>query len=187
MVDCKFFGYLSLFVILIGSCSERQSNNGTLEYDASVKQHSNYFNLHKDIFSFSEKLPQGDTLELIADLSTGSSWHTEHNIFYNHNGKIFLTSMNEGEFVNDSTSQLDPVRYSRTTESLSFENLFADLNGRKLLKGRTRFTAIYKEDTIRYGSESLNEAMEMIASYSQIKANLYPEVYLYEYPRVIQE
>lgn len=166
------------------SCTDRRMEQ-PINGNGQTAQLPSAFDLKRDVFNFTSKLSEGDTLEFIADLSSGTSWHTERNIIYKLGGQIMLRSWNEGEFVTNQDAELLPVVYSLQTDTLNFEDLFIRLHQRSSLGNRRRFTLIYDDDTIHYSSSGLGESLRMIAYYSQIKHRLYPESELYNYPEII--
>lgn len=169
---------LCIVLIVHQSCT----NHIAEQEPISVRQSK--FNLTTDYSEFTEKMEDGDTLMVYADLSICASWHEEVNSFIKREGKVYIGSINKGEFVN-STEAILPLVENKAcpSDSLSFEHLFKKLGDvRKEPDGHSPFRIMltYRNDTIRFNSLGLMDAMRIVDHYTQIKRCLYPEVDLYQ-------
>ncbi|WP_346854868.1 hypothetical protein [uncultured Draconibacterium sp.] len=140
------------------------------------------FDLNKEILDFSAKIVNGDTLIILADLSACTSWWIEKNTLIKNEDIITISTHAQGEFVDQT--KLDKVEYNCTeNDSLNFENLFQFMTNKGTNDRGTNsnvITVIYKQDTIRYFSDGLNDHLKNIGYYILIKRRIFPDVEMYQ-------
>lgn len=178
----------SILLVILFGCGTESEKEVTEAIEVSN------FNLESDYLNFKEKMEDGDTLRVFADLSICTSWHVEENLFVKHNGKVYLQSENEGEFVDSLEMSLPQVEYAKCiSDTLAFEAFFKYLGEERKFgdeEHHGQITISYKGDTIRYRSHDLIDAMRTVDYYIQIKRCLFPEVELYqpvEVPQITEE
>lgn len=168
------------FALFIG-CSEKRERkvNGLISS----------FDLEKDIYNFSEKMNNGDTLILKARLGVCTSNCHEHNLIYKINDKIYIQSVIEDiDYGEDKSKILErtPYEYKRN-DSLNFENLFSKQKNNRIKpkdNGDYTFVVINKTDTIVYRGENLIVTLGLIKHYSLIKERIYPNEKIFQPVRV---
>jgi hypothetical protein len=129
-------------------------------------------------------LEEGDSLRVLANLSICDSWLIEENLFIKREGKVFLSSTNEGEFVDSAEMKLSEVEYIKCeSDTLTFEYLFSKLGDERRERtgnSLSMFSLSIRTDTVRFYSLGLKDAMRMVDHYTQIKRCLYPNIELYQ-------
>ncbi len=141
------------------------------------------FNLKTDLFEFSDRMNEGDTLQIISNLSVCRSIHFEKDLFMKEGGLVYLKTYAEGNFIDDWEENLPKVEYVRSeADSLNYEDLFRYVSRRNTenTKVNTRvLKLIYKGDTICFYSKGLNEQIPASEYILRIKRRIFPDVKLY--------
>lgn len=176
-----------LLVCLTIGCKNQSNNQDKSAIETTEKE----FKLEKDIFSFSKKMNQSDTLVVFANLSACLSKRYEKNILIKTNNELFLTTYVEGDYIDTIEKELETVKYKlQETDSLSFESFFRHLESKHArnkpeYSTRPSLKIIYKQDSIEYFSDGLNDHLANIRYYILIKMRLYPNAKVYQPVKLI--
>jgi hypothetical protein len=167
----KFIFLIFLFVALLSGCSQK----------SKPKMIQSSLKLEKDIYRFSEKMSNGDTIYLNASIGACLDQSMENNIITKENDSVFIQSKIEGTPSATEAISLPKTFYNWVkTDTLNFENLFYSLRG-NITKPKKHiqntFQVIYKKDTIEFVCKNLMDHLDKTAYYKQIKERIYPATY----------
>ncbi len=143
------------------------------------------FNLIKDIFEFSDKMENHDTLIIDANLSVCESEIFEKNVLIKENNKILIKTyrFEQNYQPEDDTLIFETTLYSYSNnDSLNFENLFEYMSKTERENkdiNNIIFTISFKSDTIQYFSNGINDIIESTMYYNLIKRRIYPNIKVY--------
>ncbi|MGM0641727.1 MAG: hypothetical protein ACQESN_09935 [Thermotogota bacterium] len=174
IIMTKFFAIIILPIVLLG-CSQPGHN----EYS------SDRFRLDSDLFEFSSKLNEGDTLFVYSNLSVCKSIHHERDIFTKKDSQVFIQTQAKGVFLDEEWEEQLPKReynYSKQ-DSLNFEDLFRTARQNRTKKtdiNALTFRIIFKNDTIDIYSDGLSEQIPNSEYFLKIKRKIYPTTKIYE-------
>ena len=143
------------------------------------------FNLKTDVYNFSEKLHNDDTLFFIAAIGVCASECREYNIITKENDKIFIQSIVKDILPDYQSKEINKIPYIlNPNDTLNFENLFwsmkDDISEKNAHIGKSIYEVIYKYDTIEFYPKSLSSVLRKIHFYSKIKERLYPDETIYK-------
>jgi hypothetical protein len=158
------------FVLILG-CSRSEKRKYT--------ESKSSFDLRKDIYNFSEKMENGDTIILNAKIGVCLSYCNEHNSLWKEKGKIFIQSEIKDIYPNNDSLKLGRTEYTfDKNDSLNFENLFISLKDKSIKPNEGKeytFQIIYKYDTIEFFPGNLVLILQNISYYNGIKGKIYPD------------
>jgi len=178
--------YFTLIIILLSiflSCSEKKEKKSRVTPST--------FNLDKDLYHFSEKMDNGDTLIFNAMLGVCTSHCMERNLIFRINDSIIIQSVIEDIYPSGDSKTLPRVQYKfNVNDTLNFENLLTSLrqdttNLRN--NGHFIYQAIYKQDTIEFIPKNLILVLNKIRYYEIIKARIYPNEKLFQADIVLED
>ena len=157
------------FALILG-CSEKNAKK--------INESISSFDLKKDIYNFSEKMENGDTLILNAELSVCTSESHDSNLIFKLNDSVFIQSLIEEMSPRKLTITLKKTQYKfLNNDTLNFENLFTSLkDNRTQPKYHKHYTfeIIHKMDTVKFYSENLIKILKHLEYYYRIKERIYP-------------
>ena len=164
-----------ILLILIGLNSCYTKNNNTS------------INLNKDLFHFSSKMNNNDTIVLNVNLSNCEWEEYETNYIIKKNNKISLKITNENYY--DGKKDFKSVKYEYSNlDSLNFEDFFLYLAKKNVIKDRNHFISIiHKLDTLYFYSKSLNDLLDNLGYYRLITIKYYPDEERYKIPEPPKE
>jgi aminoglycoside N3'-acetyltransferase len=143
------------------------------------------FDLKKDLYDFSTRMNESDTLIIRANLSLCISQRHEKNIIFKKNKKLFITTIIDKDYLEPKDRELGTVKYQYIkTDSLNFEDLFQFLENKGATKkselNSPTFTVVYKKDSIEFYSDKMKDFIEDTKYYREIQIRRYPESKVYQ-------
>ena len=143
------------------------------------------FDLKKDLYDFSTRMNESDTLIIRANLSLCISQRHEKNIIFKKNKELFITTIIDETYLDEKDRELGTIKYQYIkTDSLNFENLFHFLENKRATKSsgfnRPTFTVVYKQDSIEFYSDKMKDFIEDTKYYREIQIRRYPEAKAYQ-------
>lgn len=173
----KYNATLLILVFLFCGCLRKENKKNVLKIKLIIKK-LDTFNLKRDVFDFSSKMNEMDTLFLYANLSVCTSWWVEKNMFVKKNGEIsLLTNINNDVLCQGDESVTIESEYCYSpTDSLNFEDLFKHMSAKEEddKDRNSTFLLVCKKDTMRYYSYDLVDKMQNVDFYIRIKRRLFP-------------
>lgn len=146
------------------------------------------FNLRRDIYDFSNKMENSDTLVIRANLSACLSSHSEKLILIKKQDKIHLSNEIDDDFFGEK--KLKNVIYNfNSKDTLNLENLFLKVRKDTILQSNQRYfiQAIYKRDTISFTTQNLSEKLMKGGHFGLIMRRLYPNEEVYQPIKLIRK
>lgn len=146
------------------------------------------FDLEKDLYQFSEKMENGDTLEVNVDYSACMYAAYERYNFVKENDTLYLETHSEISSFEKQQQTLPRIMYPfKPKNSLSFENYFKylkDENRAKRKYGSSLVTAYYpnKNQTQYFNDDGLDDKFKKLDKFSLIRKKLYPNYKFFETP-----
>lgn len=138
------------------------------------------FDLKTDIYNFSNKLENGDTIILNAKLGVCMSYCNEHNLIFKENNRIFIKSIIRDIYPNNDSLILGKAEYKfEVSDSLNFENLFNSLRNNTIRPYKSTsytYQVIYKTDSLEFYPGNLINVLMKIRYYNKIKERIYPDL-----------
>ena len=137
------------------------------------------FNLEKDLYQFTEKMENGDTVEISADLSACMYTGKEKYTFTKQSDSLFIETFSEaGSF--EKKSQILPKMFYpiKAKDSLSFENYFDYLKKNEVpVRQRPLITIFYKNKYQSYifSDSDLSDKFNKLGNLNLIRKKLYPK------------
>jgi hypothetical protein len=178
--------YLTLIIALLSliiSCSEQKEKRSRVAPST--------FKLDKDLYHFSERMINGDTIIFNAMMGVCESHCMERNLIFKINDSVLIQSVIEDIYPSGDSKTLPRVQYKfNANDTLNFENLLTSLSqDRTNLKNNGQFIyqTIYKQDTIEFVPKNLILVLDKIRYYEIIKARLYPNEKLFKPDIVLAE
>lgn len=140
-------------------------------------QHESKFDLNKDLYRFSEKMENGDTLKIMTDLSACMFFAFETYTFTKQNDTLFLEKYSEVSSYEKRAQTLPKIVYKvKVSDPRSFENYFKFLNKKDKPKDRFPLVSVtYKKQTREFYDDGLNDKFIKLDSLSLVKENIYPK------------
>jgi hypothetical protein len=166
----RYLTFLIIGFIFCFGCSRtvEKKNNAT----------KSSFDLKKDIYNLSERMEEGDTIILNANLGVCTSYCNEHNLLWKENGIIYIMSKIKEIDPNNDSISLGKTEYRfEKFDSLNFENLFSLLKDKTIKPDNSTsytFQTIYKRDTLEFYPGNLVRILEKTYYYNCIKGRIYP-------------
>lgn len=144
----------------------------------SCKQESQ-FDLNKDLYHFSERMENGDTVKIMTDLSACTFLAFETYTFTKQHDTLFLEKYSEIASYG-KTSQTLPKRIYKVKASdpLSFENYLKFLNKEDKPHEKGDFplvTVTYKKQSRKFYDDGLQDKFMKHDSLFAVKENIYPK------------
>lgn len=146
----------------------------------SCKQHESKFDMKKDLYQFSEKMENGDTIVVNIDYS--ACMYSAHEVFTftKQNNTTYLQTHSEINSFGNRKQDLPKTVYNiRSSDQLSFENYFKYLKRRNKPKKETGSPLVTVSLKNRPYSEafyddSLEDKFEKLEQFSLVRKNIYP-------------
>ncbi len=141
------------------------------------------FVLERDLYDFSNKLDNNDTMILLVDASVCAWVEIDSLVITKSNDKISIQPTiwywsDEKEIL-----KLDKVQYSTSNDSLNLENLFKYLHKKGIQDEHNNpivFTLFHKDDTLHFYSANLGDHLENLSYFQRIMGKLYPDAKHFE-------
>lgn len=155
-------------VFIFFGCSQKPDN----------KRQLSTFSLERDIYRFSEKMNNGDTLYLTASIGACFDYTIEYNTIFKKNDSVFIQSRLENLPSPNTKKTLPKKLYVyHQGDSLNFENLFYSLR-KDVTKAKKNehntFQVIFNGDTIEFVCKNLMVHLRKTDYYKRINARIYP-------------
>jgi len=155
-------------MLIFWGCSQKPHN----------KRQLSTFSLERDIYHFSEKMNNGDTLYLTASIGACFDYTIEYNTIFKKNDSVFIQSRLENLPLANTTKTLPQKLYTyNQRDTLNFENLFYSLRNditRPKKNEHNTFQVIFNKDTIEFVCKNLMVHLEKASFYKRIKERFYP-------------
>lgn len=146
------------------------------------------FNLEKDLYQFSEKMENGDTLEVYVNLSACMFAASEKYNFVKENDTLYLETHSKiSSFEKQQQTSPRIIYPFKPNNSLSFENYFKYLkyeNRAKREYGSSLVTVYYpnKNQKQYFNDYGLDDKFKKLDKLSLIRKRLYPNDKFFETP-----
>lgn len=146
------------------------------------------FDLEKDLYQFSEKMENGDTLEVYVNLSACMFAASERYNFVKENDTLYLETHSEISSFEKQQQTLPRIIYSfKPHNSLSFENYFKYLKNENRAKreyGSPLVTIYYPNKNQRqyFNDDGLDDKFKKLDKLSLIRKRLFPNDNFFETP-----
>ncbi|WP_210148839.1 hypothetical protein [Chryseobacterium scophthalmum] len=146
------------------------------------------FDLEKDLYQFSEKMENGDTLEVYVNLSACMYAASERYNFVKENDTLYLETHSEISSFEKQQQTLPKIIYPfKLNNSLSFENYFKYLKNENRAKreyGSSLVTVCYPNKNQRqyFNDDGLGDKFTKLDKLSLIRKKLYPNDKFFETP-----
>lgn len=144
-------------------------------------KHESKFNLEKDLYQFSDKMENGDTLEIKTDLSACAFFAYEVYTLTKRNDTLFLETYSEINTFGKSSQVLPKSIYRVSSKSdFSFENFFKYLkkhNTPVREYSRPLVTINYKNkiQSHQFYDADLRDKFDKLDKFSEVRKNIYPK------------
>ncbi|MCB0539282.1 MAG: hypothetical protein KDE33_17330 [Bacteroidetes bacterium] len=168
------------FLIIMQGCV-RRVDSGSQESDTGL-------DLAADLFRFSSRMTESDTLEVFVNTTSCEAFGYENNIITKHQDQVYIKTYVSWPWLEQGEIELDQVIYLYDPDdSLNLEDFFLYLDSIGSPKERNNWCFVqvsYGQDSICYYSEDLSDIHLKMNYYRQIKMRLYPEEKIYQ-PKVV--
>ncbi|WP_426276054.1 hypothetical protein ACN9MN_14575 [Chryseobacterium sp. S-02] len=146
----------------------------------SCKQHESKFDIEKDLYRFSEKMEEGDTI--VININYSACMYSAHEIFTFTKQKdiTYIQTHSEINSFEHKEQNLPKIIYKiRPSAPLSFESYFKYLKRRNRPKKETRSPLVTISLKNRPYSEAfyddgLEDKFEKLDQFSLVRKNIYP-------------
>ncbi|NIF07030.1 hypothetical protein F3J23_16450 [Chryseobacterium sp. Tr-659] len=142
-------------------------------------KHESKFDLNKDLYQFSEKMENGDTVKIMTDLSACMFFAFETYIFTKQNDTLFLEKYSEMSSYKKRTQLLPKKIYKvKASNPLSFENYLKFLNKENKPHEKGDFpllTVTYKKQNRKFYDDGLQDKFMKHDRLFIVKENIYPK------------
>lgn len=142
-------------------------------------KHERKFDLNKDLYHFSEKMENGDTVKIMTDLSACMFFAFETYTFTKQNDTLFLEKYSEAASYDKKTQTLPKRIYKvKASDPLSFENYLKFLNKEDKPHEKGDFplvTVTYKKQSRKFYDDGLRDKFMKHDSLFLVKENMYPK------------
>lgn len=151
-------------------------------------KHESRFDLEKDLYQFSQKMENGDTLEVKVDHSACMFAAFENYIFVKQNDTLFLETHSEISSFGKQQQTLSKIPYFiNLNDSISFENFFKYLEKENKPQRDYDFPLITvhysnKNQTKYFNDDSLKDKFEKLDKLFLVREKLYPNDKFFEVP-----
>lgn len=140
-------------------------------------QYENKFDLNKDLYQFSEKMENGDTLKIKTDLSQCTFLAFEEYTFIKQNDSLYVEKYSEEGSGRKQT--LPQILYKiEADDPLSFENYFKYLKKSDTIKEKSNWPYVsitYKKQQKFFYKTDLRDSFEKMDSLQPVRKNIYPK------------
>lgn len=139
------------------------------------------FNLEKDLYQFSEKMENGDTIEITANISACMFAGSEKYTIIKENDNLFIETFSEESSFERKSQTLPKMFFlTKAKDSLSFENYFKFLKKNEVppkQNGSALITIFYKNKPQSYYfyDSDLGDKFNKLEQLSLIRKKLYPD------------
>jgi hypothetical protein len=146
------------------------------------------FDVEKDLYQFSEKMENGDTLEVYVNLSACMFAASERYNFLKENDTLYLETHSEISSFEKQQQTLPRIIYHfKPNNSLSFENYFKYLKNKNRAKREcdsSLLTVYYPNKNQRqyFNDDGLGDKFTKLDKLSLIRKRLYPNDKFFETP-----
>ncbi|WP_160138865.1 hypothetical protein [Chryseobacterium sp. c4a] len=141
------------------------------------KEHK--FDLDKDLYQFSEKMENGDTVTINTNLSACTFFAFETYTFIKQNDTLFLEKYSQIDTGGKKTQTLPKIIYKiKARDPLSFENYLKYLNKENRIEQNTNFPLVsvnYKNQKHNFYDDGLRDRFIKLDSLLRVKENIYPK------------
>lgn len=147
------------------------------------------FNLREDMYNFSNKMRNGDTILINTILGVCTSNSMEYNTVFKQNDSVFIQSIITDIFPSGESKTLHRAHYSIANDTLNFESFFSFVKANSIendMDSSYTLQVIHKRDTVEFFAENLVKALNQISYYMQVKGKIYPEEEVFK-PDMITE
>ncbi|SIR29867.1 hypothetical protein [Chryseobacterium sp. RU33C] len=142
-------------------------------------QHESQFDLNKDLYHFSERMENGDTVRIMTDLSACMFFASETYTFTKQHDTLFLEKYSEITSYGKTTQTLPKIPYKvKASDPLSFENYLKFLNKEDKPHEKGDFplvTVTYKKQNRKFYDDGLQDKFMKHDSLFAVKENIYPK------------
>jgi len=142
-------------------------------------KHESKFDLNKDLYHFSERMENGDTIKIKTDLSACMFFAFEVYTFIKQNDTLFLEKYSEESSHNKSSQTLPKIIYKiKAGDPLSFENYLKFLNKEDKPYEKGDFplvTVTYKNQSRKFYDDGLRDKFMKHDSLFIVRENIYPK------------
>ncbi|MDW9382206.1 hypothetical protein [Chryseobacterium sp. JV558] len=137
------------------------------------------FDLNKDLYHFSERMENGDTIKIKTDLSACMFFAFEVYTFTKQNDTLFLEKYSEESSHDKSSQTLPKIIYKvKAGDPLSFENYLKFLNKEDKPYEKGDFplvTVTYKNQSRKFYDDGLRDKFMKHDSLFTVRENIYPK------------
>ena len=144
--------------------------------------------MEKDLYQFSEKMENGDTLEVYVNLSACMYAASEKYCFVKENDTLYLETNSEISSFEKQQQTLPKIIYPfKPSNSLSFEDYFKYLKKENKVnrKYSSSLVTVYypnKNQTQYFNEDGLDDKFKKLDKLSLIRKKLYPNDKFFETP-----
>lgn len=139
--------------------------------------HESKFDLDKDLYQFSEKMENGDTLKIKTDLSQCTFFAFEEYTFIKQNDSLYVEKHSEEGSGRKQT--LPQIPYNiKADDPLSFENYFRYLKKSDTIEEEDNWPYVsitYKKQRKFFYKTDLRDSFEKMDSLQPVRKNIYPK------------
>jgi len=171
--------FLALCLLFISCTDKNEKKTSAITFD-----------LYNDLYNFSEKMRNGDTILINAMIGVCTSNCKEFNTVFKLNDSVFIQSTVVDIFPNGESKSLIKTYYSvEKNDTLNFENFFSYVKTTSIEPdpaSSCTLQAIYKKDTIEFFANNLVKFLKQIDYYNRIKARIYPDEEVFK-PEIVTE
>ncbi|MCQ9637075.1 hypothetical protein MP477_19190 [Chryseobacterium sp. WG23] len=141
-------------------------------------QHKSEFDLNRDLYQFSEKMENGDTMKVKTELSACTFFAFEVYIFIKQNDSLFLEKYSQIDTGGKRTQTLPKIIYKmKANDPLSFENYLKYLNKEDKPDHKSNFPLVsvhYKNQKRNFYDDGLRDKFIKLDRLLLVKENMYP-------------
>ncbi|GAA5094610.1 hypothetical protein GCM10023210_26360 [Chryseobacterium ginsengisoli] len=151
-------------------------------------KHESKFNLEKDLYQFSEKIENGDTIEINVDYSACMYFAHEVFTFVKQNDTLFLQTHSEINSFGKREQNLPKTFYNiPASDQLSFENYFKYLKKENKPKEdfRSPLVVIYyknRDQSKSFFDDGLQDKFKKLDKFALIREKIYPNDTFFKSP-----
>ena len=169
-----------VFCLLLNCCTEKKDK----------KTSAITFNLREDMYNFSNKMRNGDTILINTILGVCTSNSMEYNTVFKQNDSVFIQSIITDIYPSGESKILQRAHYSLTNDTLNFESFFSFVKANSIENNMdSSFTlqVIHKRDTVEIFAENLVKVLNQISYYMQVKRRIYPDEEVFKPDMITEE
>jgi len=146
------------------------------------------FDLEKDLYQFSRKMENGDSLEVRVNHSACIFVAFENYTFIKENDTLYVETLSEISSFKKQQQSLSKIPYSiNPKDSLSFDFFFKymERENKSARKNYPPIVTVYyrnKSQTKYFNDEGLKDKFEKLDKLLSVRAKLYPNDHFFEFP-----